>query len=289
MMTIMMCIFGVEKIKCRLKSNPELQINKVLQSNCKDLIRLLKLYRSFNTFRFKSFYLEIFAIDVVQPEFQDDDNLYDQLVKFCSHYDDIGKVKIYDPANFANDINNIHTDYEFKIIRNEIKKLYEALLTNDEETIISCIKNKSYDIDEGYNNNAKSHFKNKDGLSKIVKPYFDVVTVKGFYFANNIWNAFDSNTILKKGYNLKFEINVLKSFRQGSTIKLIVSNGGYEAMKNKCPRGESVETVFECKNNNECYCREEFTAYYGNHCVQAYVNTSVGKTYYSDILIVKVR
>ena len=135
-----------------------MQINKVKKSNSKEIIRLIKLYREFNNFKFKSFYLEIFAIDVVEPEFVAGDNIYDKLVKFCSHYNEIGKTKIYDPANSANDINKIHDEYEFSLIRNYIEKLYRALLTNDEETIKNCILNKPYDIEKGFLNNAKSHF-----------------------------------------------------------------------------------------------------------------------------------
>lgn len=277
------------KDRCRLKSNPEVQINKVLKSDCKDLVRILKLYRTFNNFKFKSFYLEIFAIDIVQPEFRDDDNLYDKLVKFCSHYADIGKLKIYDPANSANDINSIHTDYEFEIIRNKIEELYRALLTNDENTVYCCLNNKPYDVDNGYINDAKSHFVNKEGLSNALISYFNVITIYGFYYMDGSWIRFDSNTVLKKNYNLRFDISVPPSFQQGSTVRLIVSNGGYEALKHNCLRGKSEEIKIYYKSNNKYYYREETTSYYGNHCVQAYVKTSSGKTYYSDILVVRVR
>lgn len=275
--------------KCKLKSNPELQIGKVQQSNCKDLIRLLKLYRSFNNFEFKSFYLEIFAIDVVQPEFEENDNLYDKLVKFCSHYQEIGRKKIYDPANSANDINSIHTDSEFEIIRNKIEKLYEALLTNDKDTIANCLENKQYDIEQGYINNAKSHFNDKGGLNEGLIKSHNIISVKGIYSCDNNWKEFDSSTELKKDYNLKFVIYVAPNFQQGSDVKLIVSNGGYEALKKCCIRGEAESAKSFCKSNNKYYYREESTSYYGNHCVQAYVKTSTGKTYYSNILIVRVR
>ncbi len=39
-----------DKDNCRLKSNPELQINKVKNSNSKDVIRLLKIFREYNNF-----------------------------------------------------------------------------------------------------------------------------------------------------------------------------------------------------------------------------------------------
>lgn len=277
------------KDKCRLKSNPEIQINKVKKSDSKDVIRLIKLYRDFNKFKFKSFYLEIFSIDVVEPEFAEGDNIYDKLVKFCSHYKEIGKTKIYDPANSANDINKIHNESEFSIIRNNIEKLYKALLTNDEETIEHCILNKPYDVEKGFLNNAKAHFENRGGLTNALIPYFNIISINGFYRINNYWEPFDSNTILKKNYNLKFEINVAPNFQRGSIVKLIVSNSGYEALKNNCLRGKSEPTKIAYKANNKYYFREESTSYYGNHCVQAYVKLPNGKTYYSDILVVKVR
>lgn len=222
--------------KCRLKSNPELQINKVKESNSKELIRLIKLYREFNNFKFKSFYLEIFAIDVVEPEFVAEDNIYDKLVKFCSHYNEIGKTKIYDPANSENDINKIHDEYEFSLIRDYIEKLYRVLLTNDEQTIKNCILNKPYDIEKGFLNNAKSHFEIKGGLTNSLISYFSVININGFYKFNDSWQRFDSSTILRKNYNLKFEINITPNFQNGAIVKLIVSNSGYEALKNNCLR-----------------------------------------------------
>lgn len=275
--------------KCRLKSNPELQINKVKKSNSKELIRLIKLYREFNNFKFKSFYLEIFAIDVVEPEFVAGDNIYDKLVKFCSHYNEIGKTKIYDPANSANDINKIHNEYEFSLIRDYIEKLYRVLLTNDEQTIKNCILNKPYDIENGFLNNAKAHFEIKGGLTNSLISCCSVININGFYKFNESWQRFDSSTILRKNYNLKFEINIAPNFQNGAIVKLIVSNSGYEALKNNCLRGKAEPTEIAYRANNKYYYREETTSYYGNHCVQAFVKLLNGKTYYSDILIVKVR
>lgn len=275
--------------KCRLKSNPELQINKVKESNSKELIRLIKLYREFNNFKFKSFYLEIFSIDVVEPEFVAGDNIYDKLVKFCSHYNEIGKTKIYDPANSANDINKIHDEYEFSLIRDYIEKLYRVLLTNDEQTIKNCILNKPYDIEKGFLNNAKAHFEIKGGLTNSLISCFSVININGFYKFNDSWQRFDSSTILRKNYNLKFEINIAPNFQNGAIVKLIVSNSGYEALKNNCLRGKADPSGIAYRANNKYYYREETTSYYGNHCVQAFVKLSNGKTYYSDILVVKVR
>src|SRR5690554_5932577 len=53
-----------------LKTNPDKQINLVKESNSKEIIRLIKLFREFNNFKFKSFFLEIFAIDIVEKKYE---------------------------------------------------------------------------------------------------------------------------------------------------------------------------------------------------------------------------
>lgn len=270
----------------KLKSNPEIQINKVKESNFKDLIRILKLYRDFNKFKFKSFYLELFVIDVVSKDFVDKDSLYDQLVKFCNHADNIGCVKVYDPANINNDLSKIHTDYEYEIIKTKIHKLKEALLTNDDETIINCILNKTYDLDNAYLKNAKKH-SSELKISNLNVSYYKVF-LKGYYESNNSMIEFNSQTILRKNYNLKFEILISNSIPVKS-VGLIVSNAGYEAEKDNCLRGNIEDTKIEYKYNNKIYIRTETTSYFGNHVVQAVLTTVSGKKYYSDLLIVKIR
>lgn len=278
------------KDNARLKSNPEIQIEKVKTCCYKDLIRLVKLYRTFKNFKFKSFYLEIYIIDYLSKYLKPEETLYNNLVIFSEHYDDIGNVKLVDPANIANDISNIHSSYDFEIIRNNIKELYNALLTDDETTIINCILNKPYDLGNGYFKSAKSHspmlnFKNK--LILINSP----VSIRGEYFDENLnnWITFDSNSILKKNVQLKFTISVLASFSP-KDVKLIVSNAGYDAViRNKCPRGKPEETKFLKKNNMLLeYCRYEPTSYFGNHVVQAIVVTKNGN-YYSNLLHVCIR
>lgn len=270
----------------RLKSNPEKQINKVKESSYKDLIRILKLYRTFNDFKFKSFYLELFVIDIVSKDFLDSDDLYDQLVKFCNHVDEIGQTKVYDPANINNDLSDIHTQQEYEIIKNKIEKLREALHTNDDETIKNCIYGQNYDIDLAYLKIAKNH--SNDLKTSKCLDYNNGVILKGYYNSPTGMRYFDSQTLLKKNYELKFEISIPSSFNVKS-VGLIVSNSGYEAEKNKCLRGNIESTNVEYKYNNKIYVRNETTAYFGNHVVQALLTTTTGKRYYSDLLIVRVR
>ena len=269
--------------KKRLKSNPEIQIDKVKKSNCKDVIRIIKLYRYFNNFKFKSFYLEIFAIDVVAKDFRDNDSLYDKLVKFCGHYSDIGKIKLFDPANIDNNINNIHDEYEFDLIRKKISELYCALLTNNSTAIINCILGKSYDIDEAYLIDAKSHSLLLQ-TPRILIPMYAGVHLEGYFLGNGIWHNFSSQTILKKGLNLRFEISISPSISI-KEVKLIVVNAGYDAMINCCLRGNGEEV----KRESNIYVRDEKTAYIGNHFAQAIVITKVGNKIYSNILTVRIR
>ena len=271
----------------RLKSNPEIQIKKIQSSYSKEVIRLIKLFREFNNFKFKSFFLEIFAVDIVEPEYNKDDSIYDKLVKFCSHYNDIGKKKIYDPANSNNDIMLIHDDYEFNIIRTNIKRLYDALLTNDSETIIKCIKRESYDLEIGFDRNAFNHAPELCHNNNMLMLYTSV-SLKGYYKNEGIYTIFNSYTELQKNMELRFEVTVPNSI-QVASVKLIVSNSGYEAYHDYCMRGNKEDTTVEKKYNNEIYVRIENTAYIGNHCVQAIVTTTRGSVMYSEILRVKVR
>lgn len=266
------------KTRCKLKSNPEVQTEKVKKSNCKEEIRLIKLYRTFNNFKFKSFHLEIFAIDVVSSNYNNNDTLYTKLIKFCECYDKIGNVKIYDPANSNNDINLIHDEYEFIQIRKYIKKLYDALLTNDDETIKNFILGKTYNLDEAYLSNAKSHSSELSNKNNALV-YYSPISLTGYYFENDNWIRFDSNTILEKGKQLRFEIYVSNSI-QIKTIGLIISNAGYEAMIANCLRG-GIEKVNLGKHyNSKIYYRYETTSYKGNHFVQAVFESHNGGKYY---------
>lgn len=270
--------------KCRLKSNPELQIDKVKNSNSKDVIRLIKLFRTFNVFSFKSFFLENFAIDVVEPDFSNDDSIMDKIVKFCSHWDEIGRVKIYDPANKDNDIMQIHDEAEFSIIREKIHFLYEALMTNNEETIRGCFLGNPVSIERGYLVNAKSH----SPRLEICENRFYFITLNGYIVKENKSIQFSSNTILKKEECLKFVIKVPNSI-QVKNVKLIVSNAGFEANKKGFPRGNEEQTEIDKTSVTKTFYRKEETSYYGNHVVQAIVYSKTGGTFLSDYLIVRVR
>lgn len=260
------------KTKRRLRSNPETQVNKVKKSNMKDVIRLIKLYRTKNNFKFKSFFLEIFAIDVIETQIDKEDEAYKKLIKFCSCFKEIGVTKLYDPANKNNDIMNIHYEYEFNIIREKIKNLYEVLLTDDEECVKKFILGEEADIDKSYEKNAKSH-------SKLL----NLNVCNSYIFLecfDEINNRINSNQKIDKDKKLKFKCYPL--INDVKDVKLIISNAGYEARD--CLRG----TEEKMSLNGEYYTREETTSYNGNHYVQA-IFTKSSKNYYSKPFIVRVR
>ena len=273
----------------KLKSNPEIQIEKVKSCDYKDLIRLIKLYRTFKGFKFKSFYLEIYIIDYLAKSLSKENSLYENLVTFTEHSAEIGNVKLLDPANSANDISNIHSATEFQIIRDNLNELHDALLTNDPNTIVNCLKNKPYDIDDGYLTDCKSH----SPLLQIKAPnstFACPIVLKGEYLANNNWLSINSNTILKQGLDLQFTIKAPISLSP-KDIQLIVSNGGYEAtILHGCPRG-SAEPTNSCKNiqNFRIGLRKEQTSFIGNHVVQAMVTTQKNLKLFSPPLIIKIR
>lgn len=265
-----------KKDQCRLKSNPQIQIGKVKESNVRDLIRMVKLFRKFKSFKFKSFFLEIFAIDIVEPEINENDNLYDKLIKFSSKFNDIGRIKIYDPANENNNIMDIHSDIEFENIRIKIKELYEALLTNDKETILNCIKGEKYDLDLAYRNDAKSH-----STLLNLHPINPFISLKCKINGTN--QFVESKSKLDKELSIIFRVNVPYSISMKS-VRLIVSNSGYEA--GDCKRGNDEEMV---QNDANIYSRFEHTSYNGDHYVQAIATSTTGNIYYSTPFVVRVR
>lgn len=271
--------------KCRLKSNPELQINKVKNSNSKDVIRLLKIFRGYNNFKFKSFFLELFAIDIVESEYNVEDSLYDKIIKFCKKANKIGISEIYDPANANNNIMNIHSEYEFSVIRNKINELYEALMTNDKATIKNCLLGNEYSIDQGYLTNAKEHSKYLNILSTS---NIYGISLECYFNEDNYFSQINSNQVISKQKHIKFIVKVPVSF-QILSIQLIISNAGYESYKNNCLRGDTENMK---KSNGGSYTyeyyRSEYTSYYGKHVVQVMLKTTSGRTYYSKYFIVNV-
>ena len=168
----------------------------------------------------------------------------------------------------------IHTECEFENIRNKIKMLYEVLLTNDSEGIIDYITGTYVDVDTSYAKDAKSHSK---ALSLSVIPMINL------YCFDSTGGKIFSGEKIGKEKQITFHIYIPNSL-QVATVKLIVSNAGYESIN--CPRGNEESTIRQGPNH---YARSETTSYNGNHYVQAIVKTTTGYTYYSSPFVVKIR
>lgn len=273
-----------------MKTNPEVQIEKVKESESKEVIRLIKLYRDFNSFKFKSFFLEIFAIDVVEDDFNEGDDITDKLMHFCNHYNDIGIKTIHDPANSNNNIMDIHSNTDFEIIRDKINILRKALLTDDYDTIKKCFLGQVYNEEDSYKNTAVKHsnlidFKNLPVTS-------NAFYIEGSYTYNeNVSNKIYDDTVLGIGITLKFTAFVPNSYNV-SSLKWIICNSGYEARKDNTLRGNKYEECNEPVSilpNGKRFFRTESTKYYGNHYAQAIMKTTTGKILCSNIITVKVR
>ena len=271
-----------------LKTNPEKQINKVKQSLSKDVIRIIKLFRDRNNFKFKSFFLEIFCIDVIEPLYDESDDLFNKVFHFFKHYNDIGKVKIYDPANTYNDIMKIHNDYEFELIRQKINELYEVLLTDDENSIKCCLLGLDYDISEAYLNNAKSHsafLNTNNNLISLFRP-----TINTYYSNDYSYNLQTYQyTTLSDNLNLKFTLFVPDSLA-ARKVEWVICNAGLEATLAGDLRGD-VYTSDEKENVafGTNYTKFEHTSYHGDHFVQAIVTTKTNNKYYSNLITIKIR
>lgn len=274
----------------RLKSNPKKQIDKVKNSSFKQVIRLIKILRQTHGFAFKSFFLELFAIDVVGSNISENASLVDKVVQFAKQFNEIGVTKVFDPANpSGNDIMDIHTNSEFQTIRKYIKALYEVLLTDNEELLEYFLTNeKSYwTIEEmikaSYEKDASSHSPLlRLGVGYLGSPALSISChIKG----NNI--SLSSGEVVAKEKYLRFEIN-RSTYYSGYVFKFIISNAGYESRRAGQPRGKAEDPDKELSTVTK-YVKQEHTLYNGNHYVQAIGTYPIKDTLYSIPFVVKVR
>lgn len=276
----------------KLKTNPAKQIDKIKNSNSKDLIRLIKIYRTCRRFELKSFYLEIFCIDVVEKEFDIGDDLLDKLVKFCRHYADFDSIKIYDPANSANDLSDIHNSYEFGIIKERMKELFEIVSTDNKDAIINMLIGGKTSPDKAYEDYASEIARKKGNPFSSQLP----TIYQTFPIYVEIYNEKDktyySDSLLKplrKGKHLRFSVRINKYSIQISKCEWIVTNAGYEARKKGDLRGESTAVPSISRDVFDYYYKEENTTYYGDHFVQARLTTKTNHVIYTEKIRVKIR
>jgi len=261
----------------RIKTNPAKQIEIVKKSSMKSVIRLIKLYKTAKGFKFKSFFLEMFCVQIIEPLIREEATLLDKLIAFCSHFNDIGVKKVIDPANTNNDLMSIYSKQDFNQIQQSIKELYEILLTNNERAIIDKIEKNAYcNTSDIYKRDAKSHSP-KLNCDVLIAP----IQLTCYYNDSN-GRQINSGDILCKDRSLYFKA-MLYEVSQNISVNLIVSNAGYEARN--CKRGDLYEMK---KINNYYYYRYETTKYNGDHFVQAIVTIN-GKLYYSQVFVVRIR
>lgn len=271
----------------RLKSNPEKQIKKIQSSKMKDVVRIIKILKKTQCFDFKSFFLEIFAVDVVEPCLDDNSSLVEKLIEFSRHYSEIGNTKIYDPANpSGNNIMHIHTNGEFFAIREYIKKLYEVLLTDDEQLVITYLTTKisandlETKISDSYRKNAKQH-------SNLLNYQICLPLLSLSCHLGKTTTIVQSGETVGKDADLRFEI-IGSSFYTGYDFKFVISNAGYEARIANQLRGGCESSNVEI-NPASRLVREEHTSYNGNHYVQVIGFKRGYQTIYSSLFVVKVR
>ena len=278
------------KEKSRLKTNPLKQISKVKESSSKDIIRLIKIFRNKNNFAFKSFYLEIFAIDIVEQKFTEADDLLDKLIKYCESYKEIGNITLFDPANHSNVLNDIHSKSEFEIIQNNLKRLLDALYTDDMEVVLKCLLGESYDLDSSYENSAnKTSSKNLNKyLHPVVASPFRIIAEQ-YDEKAKLYFPFNDYSFLSKHVSLRFTISVNKYLYNTVDCIWVVTNAGYEARKSNCLRGKRENGSVTTDGYNKKYTKIENTLYYGDHFVYAIIKTSQGHEYYTNRVRVRIR
>jgi hypothetical protein len=274
--------------KRRLKTNPDKQISKIRKYEHKDVIRLCKIFRHLLNFQFKSFILELFIVDVTN--FNEEDDIIDKIIKVCQSINDLGSVKLYDPANSNNDLSKVLSEFDIMIIKDNFKKIYEALLTDNPKAVSDILNRNTINFEEYYLENARLHSSLFNKIYRNLLPYTSPISIEAKKY-DKLYKTqigISNGEKLKKHTKIRFTANVSHHLKIVN-IEWLICNAGYEARKAKQLRGDNLERsndeedIIQISKN-----RYEHTAFAGVHFVIAIVTDTSGQKHYSNPFKVRV-
>jgi len=125
--------------KERMQTNIKTHIKYISESECRELIKLLKLWAHRNNLLFKTFVLELFVVRTMEG-FEDKNNLqksFDKLLNDLAVEFEI--MRLVDPANSNNIVTDTMTDSEKMNVaqqaRIDLEKIHESEELGDWQTI----------------------------------------------------------------------------------------------------------------------------------------------------------
>lgn len=126
---------GIFSKSSHIKSNIQKQIEKIRDnSEARECIKILKVWKRTNNINVKSFFMELIAIKAVEDykgTFPTD--IWDKL-KYTLEYmrDNVETISLTDPGNPSNKVSDALTDFEKKSLSETIKWMLEAIANNED-------------------------------------------------------------------------------------------------------------------------------------------------------------
>ncbi len=253
--------------KQRLKTNLDIHIDTIKDSELTDIIKLAKLWKVRWNLEFKTFVLEIFVVKYVDKK----GTLKDKIKQFFEKLDnEILSCKLFDPANGSNEVSGLLSDYEKSEIKNKSKDCLNKISTDDldgwHEVFCEPIELNEEDLEKSSQVVLadQSHAQappwpimtTPSSVSISASVYKDIGNNKKVFLSalssnatalpKHLWIQFVANTDLKPPYYVYWQI----------------VNTGHDAIIDKGLRGG-----FEAGEHSKW----EYTRYAGKHYVLCYI------------------
>ncbi len=151
-----------------IQTNIKAQIDRIKsRDNERKIIRLLKIWKTTNQEKYKSFFLELITIKAFDKN-AISGSLWEQLEAVMEYIrDHITKdgFKLKDPGNSGNDVADTLEDYQKQNLSNKMKNMLDRIDENEDNLKIYFPKNTDYD-----ENKENSGYGVKTGASMFSKP-----------------------------------------------------------------------------------------------------------------------
>jgi len=261
----------------RLKTNIEKHISHISESNCRDLIKLAKLWKVRHSISIRTFILEIFIVKIFED--YERGKLKSDFVYFLETLKDkIDNIVLKDPANDNNKVSDLLSFSDKENIKNRAIESLAFIKTDDE--IIDDVElwhkvfDELYEQDEGCSEAVKKYSIKDLSLQDYnhreipvwpaLKNNIYKVKIDAYLYNNSKTKKFvkflSNSRRIKNGFCIKFvaTTNVPEPFK----VYWQVVNTGSHAKYEKGERGE----IFEGTK-----IQWESTSYTGLHWIECYI------------------
>ncbi len=116
--------------KERMQTNLKTHIEHVVNSNCEDIIKLVKIWKKRNNVEIRTFVLELFVIKHLE-DVSDKSDLENCFITVMSAFRDNQIIGLVDPANSNNNVSQTMTDSQKEFVASKASETLETLDNGD--------------------------------------------------------------------------------------------------------------------------------------------------------------